>query len=589
MHLLDLNLKRIVSRLAIGLLALGIIGCSHSDSKVTLETAPKLIKANQLPHYSKRSITEEVFYFVLPDRFDNGDRSNDQGAIDYPLSYGGFDPTNPKAYHGGDLKGLINNLDYIENMGVTAIWLTPILRNQAQQGDISGYHGYWVLDFTQLDPHLGSNDDLKAFIDAAHGKNMKVFFDIITNHTADVIKFKECHGENGAGWSESGQPCPYISKAELAEGKSYSAIVPKGSENAKTPKWLNNPKYYHNQGDSTFSGESSLYGDFAGLDDLDTANPEVVQGMIDIYSDIITSFKPDGFRIDTVKHVHLSFWQQFAPAIQKHAQQIGINNFFMFGEVWEYSVQNLAKYTTKGKLPSVLDFALQSALYQTLIEDKGTDVFKALFSQDHLYRNAYELLTFTGNHDMGRFAHLLWSKRPELTEREVLERLKLAHSILFLTRGVPVIYYGDEQGFVGDGNDIMARQNMFASQVSSYNDDDLLGTNQSTASRNFDTSHELYQHMQQLSILYRDNEALRIGQQNIVWTSDESGLFIFDRVTDSQDLRVVVNTSDKAKSIDMGAENWEIVYPIGNSDLELKNRLSPMAFAVFNKKQKASK
>ena len=279
------------------------------------------------------------------------------------------------SFHGGDVKGLQQKLPYLKNMGISSIWLTPILRNQAKQGEITGYHGYWVLDFTQIDPHLGSNEDLKSFIQAAHDNNIKVFFDIITNHTADVIKFTECHGQDGSGWSESGSACPYISLAEMQQGKGYTTVLPKGSEQLKTPAWLNDPIHYHNQGDSTFEGENSLNGDFFGLDDLKTESPVVVQGMIDIYQNIITEFKPDGFRIDTVKHVNTEFWQAFAPALKNHAKGLGIENFFMFGEVYDFNPQSLAYFTTEAKLPSVLDFALQSVLVDVLQNNRPPKSF----------------------------------------------------------------------------------------------------------------------------------------------------------------------------------------------------------------------
>ena len=130
---------------------------------------------------------DDIFYFVLPDRFDNGDPGNDQGSATQALSRGGFDPRHKGYYHGGDLAGVERRLDYLQQLGVTAIWLTPLLRNRALQGDSAGYHGYWILDFSEIDPHLGTNEDLRQLIDAAHRRDMKVFFDIITNHTADVI------------------------------------------------------------------------------------------------------------------------------------------------------------------------------------------------------------------------------------------------------------------------------------------------------------------------------------------------------------------------------------------------------------------
>ncbi|MEO6999028.1 MAG: alpha-amylase family glycosyl hydrolase, partial [Terracoccus sp.] len=138
--------------------------------------------------------TRERFYFLMADRFANGDTSNDEGGLTGGRLETGFDPTDSGFYHGGDLKGVQQKLDYIKGLGTTAIWLTPSFKNRPVQGvgsDASaGYHGYWITDFTQVDPHLGSNAGMKALIDAAHAKGMKVYFDIITNHTADVIDYQ---------------------------------------------------------------------------------------------------------------------------------------------------------------------------------------------------------------------------------------------------------------------------------------------------------------------------------------------------------------------------------------------------------------
>ncbi len=140
-------------------------------------------------------LTRERFYFVMADRFENGDPTNDTAGIAGDRLASGFDPTDKGFYHGGDIDGLVSQLDYIEGLGTTAIWLTPAFKNRPVQGsgtDISaGYHGYWITDFTQIDPHLGTNDDLRTLVDAAHARGIKVFFDIITNHTADVIGFQE--------------------------------------------------------------------------------------------------------------------------------------------------------------------------------------------------------------------------------------------------------------------------------------------------------------------------------------------------------------------------------------------------------------
>src|SRR5687767_1573186 len=143
-------------------------------------------------HSLRAPVTDQSFYFVMADRFENGATANDRGGLGDDRLVSGFDPTARGFYHGGDLKGLLDRIDYIRGLGTTAIWLTPSFKNKAVQledGPSAGYHGYWITDFTQIDPHLGTNADLRALVDAAHARGMKVFFDIITNHTADVIDY----------------------------------------------------------------------------------------------------------------------------------------------------------------------------------------------------------------------------------------------------------------------------------------------------------------------------------------------------------------------------------------------------------------
>ena len=143
-------------------------------------------------------LTGENFYFVMADRFENGTEANDLGGLPADRLQSGFDPDHKGFYHGGDLKGLLDRVDYIKGLGTTAIWLTPSFKNKPVQGpsgsETAGYHGYWITDFTQIDPHLGTNEDLADLVEAAHARGMKVFFDIITNHTADVITYEQKSG-----------------------------------------------------------------------------------------------------------------------------------------------------------------------------------------------------------------------------------------------------------------------------------------------------------------------------------------------------------------------------------------------------------
>lgn len=569
-------------------------------------------KALELAPYQERSFQDEVFYFVLPDRFQNGDATNDLGAAEddtkRAISRGGFDPADKGMYHGGDLAGLTEKLAYLDNMGVTAIWLTPILRNQAVQDNSSGYHGYWILDFSEIDPHLGSNAELKYFIDQAHKRNMKVFFDIITNHTADVIKYKECHSADGLSWLLAEKDCPYKTVEQVAAGDVYTPFIPAGNESLKTPTWLNDVNVYHNQGDSDWEGESALRGDFSGLDDIDTNSDKALNGMIDIYKDIIDEFKPDGFRIDTVKHVNMEFWQAFSPALITHAKSQGIDNFFMYGEVYSFESEFLSRYTTTGKLQSVLDFALQNTLVKTLVEQQGTDVLAELFAKDHLYQSkdktdietntADQLVNFTGNHDMGRFAYFLKQSDQNYTEAEQIKRNLLAHAIIYFSRGVPVIYYGDEQGFVGDGNDQNARQDMMPSKVASYNDDDLLATDKTTADDNFDQQHLFYQTFSKYAALYQQYPALRLGQQTTLYSQDTPGLFVIQREYVSkagpvtkidlsgntkQKLMVVFNTDVEAQSLDLNIHK-QVLKLLYKSGADVSNKIAPLSFTIYQMK-----
>ncbi|WP_057830453.1 alpha-amylase family glycosyl hydrolase [Colwellia sp. TT2012] len=571
-------------------------------------------KAAALAPYQQRAFQDEVFYFVLPDRFYNGDSSNDLGAgandKKRAVSRGGFDKTHKGMYHGGDLAGLTEKLPYLDNMGISAIWLTPVLRNRAMQAGTSGYHGYWILDFTEIDPHLGSNAELKHFIDQAHKRNIKVFFDIITNHTADVIKYKECHGEDGLGWiieeskDNKGTDCPFISLAELAQGKHYTPLIPAGDELLKSPAWLNDMSAYHNQGDSFWQGESAIRGDFAGLDDLYTQKESVVNGMIAIYQDIIDEFKPDGFRIDTVKHVNIEFWQQFSPALMQHAKKQGIANFFMFGEVYSFEPEILSRFTTEAKISSVLDFALQGAITKALVEQQGTEVLAQLFAQDHFYqsddkssnsRDANQLVNFTGNHDMGRFAYALKQSPHNYSEQAQIQRNLLAHAMMFFSRGVPVIYYGDEQGFIGDGGDQASRQDMMPSLVASYNDDDLLATDKTTADNNFDTNHLFYQTFAKYSQLYQQYPALRFGEQTVVYAQDKPGVFAITRQLkassqyQAQDLLIVFNTAVKPQHIDLltvqgGAKKTDSELVYRSAKVEQADEIAALSFVIYQLK-----
>ncbi|MFF0783307.1 pullulanase-type alpha-1,6-glucosidase [Streptomyces sp. NPDC003720] len=512
--------------------------------------------------------TREQFYFVMPDRFANGDASNDKGGLTGSRLSTGYDPTDKGFYQGGDLKGLTKRLDYIKGLGTTSIWMAPIFKNRPVQGAgdnaSAGYHGYWITDFTQVDPHFGTNKDLATLISKAHAKGMKVFFDVITNHTADVVDYRE----KSYGYLSKGA-FPYLTKdgrpfddADYADGtRKFPATdagsfpyTPKVTSRSKVPAWLNDPTMYHNRGDSTYAGESTTYGDFSGLDDLWTERPEVVKGMEKIYQRWVGDYDIDGFRIDTVKHVDMDFWTQWATALDAYAAAHGRKNFFMFGEVYSADTSVTSPYVTQGRLDATLDFPFQDAARAYASQGGSARKLASVFGDDYKYTtdkaNAYEQVTFLGNHDMGRVGYFLKQDNPKATDAEILKKDKLANELMFLSRGNPVVYYGDEQGFTGSGGDKDARQTMFASKVADYLDDDEIGTARTHASDAYDTGAPLYRQIAALAKLRKANPALTDGVQTERYAADGAGVYAFTR-TDAktgQEYVVALNNADEAKT-----------------------------------------
>ena len=185
-----------------------------------------------------------MIYFVLPDRFENGDTANDLGGYKADRLTSGYDPEHKGFYHGGDLAGLTEKLDYIQGMGMTAIWFAPIFKNKPVQGpkgdESAGYHGYWVTDFTRW-IRISAHAEFKAFVDAAHARGMKVYMDIITNHTADVIRYAEGDATNTpiAAWAN----IPTPPAAVLNGAPSIPASWAMKSMHRRTGRKLTDPAY----------------------------------------------------------------------------------------------------------------------------------------------------------------------------------------------------------------------------------------------------------------------------------------------------------------------------------------------------------
>ena len=453
--------------------------------------------------------SSESVYFVMTDRFSDGDSTNNGD---------GYEPTNVGYWHGGDFKGLTEKLPYIANLGFSAIWITPPFKQQSIQGNSAAYHGYWALDFMTVDPHLGTEQDFKNLIDKAHSMGLKIIVDVVANHTADVIQY-----QNG------------------------KAFIPGGKENLKSPRFLNNLSNYHNQGDSTFQGESTLMGDFFGLDDLATEKPEVVRGFIDIWSYWIQNFGIDGMRVDTLKHVNPEFWKTVIPAIQKVAIASGKKTFPIFGEVADKGPETLATYVAGGQTPSVLDFAFDEQVTKYVASYGSSDRLVKLFNADDLYTtektSAYGLATFLGNHDAGRIGTAILRNAQD--KDAALKKAILAQSMLFLLRGGPVLYYGDEKGMTG-GVDKLARQDMFPTKVEGWKWEQRIGSDPVGEGDGFALTNPIEAEIKALQALIKTNPALRSGTQQTL--AAQGQLFLASRYANKQEYIVGFNASDDEKS-----------------------------------------
>ena len=381
----------------------------------------------------------EAVYFAVTDRFVDGDAGNnyptqggEQPSFDRPLDHGDGAMGNI-GYLGGDFRGLLDNADYIREMGFTALWITPIVDNPDQSftgGDRlgeatfadrgkSGYHGYWGVNFYREDEHLVSPDlDFAEFsrqLRERHG--IKLVLDIVANH---------------------GSPAFTMPEQQPGFGQLYDADgnLVADHQNLR-PEELdpNNPlhRFFHREPD------------LAQLSNLDDTNPEVVEYLVGAYLQWIEQGAA-AFRIDTIRHVPHAFWKTFSDRIR--AQHPG---FFMFGEAFDYDAIDIAPHTfPENGGVSVLDFPGKQLMTEVFVEEGGD--FAALPGYLHLddgmYRNPYELAIFYDNHDM-----------PRVDARD--EQYIDLHNWLFTSRGFPVVYYGSEVGFMSGAAEHYGNRNFF--------------------------------------------------------------------------------------------------------------------------------
>jgi glycosidase len=483
------------------------------------------------PATTKVGLSQDLIYFVMPDRYKDGDKKNNDN--------GGFNTSLTAFYHGGDLKGLTgtcepgdDGLARIKSLGFTAVWLTPVVTQQEAIGAGSGYHGYWGVDFLNVDPHLGTNADMAEFSKCAKKLGLKVILDVVTNHTGDVIKYL-----------------------------GNDAYLPAESKKLKNPAWLNDINNYHNVGDMGSCwgiGNCTKLGDFYGLDDLATEKPVVYKGWADVYGKWISQYGISGFRVDTARHVDDKFFKNWSPLIQATAKKSNIKDFTIFGEVFDYSTFNLMTYVRQNKIQTLLDFPFQAKATEYASGYSNATALTALFENDDYYTSAQssasKLVTFLGNHDVGRVGYTIANKRVQPAS-QLLPRTNLANALMYFSRGIPVVYYGDEVGMTGtnSGKDQFARQDMFATDIEIWKNEVRIGGSPIGDGNAFAATSQspVAQYLIKLAQIRKENPALANGP--MLERFSKYALYVISKkdVVDNREYLVAFNNSDTDEVVEV--------------------------------------
>lgn len=465
------------------------------------------------PDHHKGFSNKDVIYLIMADRFCDGNPANN--TIGDSLDNYSSDDLNGRK--GGDIEGIISKLDYINQLGVTALWVTPMLENNMYMS----YHGYAATDLYKIDPRFGTNELYKRLVKEAHSKNLKVILDHVSNHI--------------------GINHPWINDLPM-------------------PDWINgkpgdhkpanhNKLTLHDIHSDSITMSATWEGWFTNyMPDLDQRNPYLKNYLIQNTLWWIEYSGIDGIREDTYPYADQYYLSEWAQAIF-----IEFPNFNIVGEIWTGTPAFLAAYQGNNKfnskinshLPSVTDFALSDALRSYLSGEKGLVNIYETIVQDFLYSDPYSLLTFFDNHDISRGLFVA---------NENVERFKIALSILLTTRGIPKLFYGTELGMVGDEH----HGNIRSTFPGGFESDTI---NAFTKSGRTEFQNETYNYVTELLSIRSKYPALQSGKLLHFYPYNDQ--YIYFRILDDQKIMVVINNNDEQRSLDLSY----VKHIIGENDV----------------------
>ena len=476
-----------------------------------------------LLHVPSPDWRDQIVYFLLTDRFADGDpKNNDQGR-------GEYDPKDRNLYSGGDLEGIREKLDYIKGLGATAVWLTPPVANVWYDPvlKMAGYHGYWAEDFKKVDAHMGTLEDYRKLSSALHRRGMYLIQDVVVNHTGDFFHYDGAYDparpEQGFR-RKAGMVPPLPSQAPFDRNDAHKAA----DREAAVYHWTPDISDYKDE-------RQRLTYQMSGLDDLNTSAPQVRSALRDSYDHWIKEAGVDGLRFDTAHFVEHDFWRDFihstdtaAPGVKVCAEKFGRKDFLTFGEVWVNSApfSDEGERVAAGYLGTQESPEMRSALNFPLAQDlravfaKGAAPAQLIYrlgSLNRHFQGGRAAVNFVDNHDMSRF--LSEGSQPALVQ---------ALTALLTVPGLPAIYAGTEQGLRE------TRPAMFAAGWGSEGKD------------HFDMNNPLYRVIRQLAGLRRRHAAFRRGKLVPLYGASVSAGPLAYRLDDGHEQALVLfNTADE--------------------------------------------
>ncbi|MEW6654469.1 MAG: alpha-amylase family glycosyl hydrolase [Bacteroidota bacterium] len=445
----------------------------------------------------------DVIYLLMPDRFANGDPSNDKvdGYLDR------MDTIKFQGRAGGDLQGIINKLDYIKELGITAVWCTPLVENNT----FRSYHGYSATDFYNIDPRFGSNELYKKFVDEAHKHGIKVILDHVANH------FSDNH--------------PWM-------------------KNLPVKDWINGTKENHLGANHHKMIFTDIHADSVTIKhveqgwfvndmvDLNQENQFVANYIIQNTIWWVEFSGLDGIREDTHPYNNQKFISRWAKTVLNEFPTLNI-----VGEVWTGESDFLAAYQNdtflkKGfdtNLPSLTDFPLRDALISFVTGERGLYEIFNIIAKDFLYTDPDQLLTFVDNHDLPRIM---------LFANGNVEKAKMAYGILFTTRGIPCLFYGSEIGAVG-GRDHGQLRMPFPGGFTGDNRDAF------TRAGRTESENEIYDYIAKLIKLRRNYKALSSGK--LIHYPPVKSFYFYLRESENEKFLIIANDSHEDQYFDLAA------------------------------------